>query len=76
MECECKHGPVRGNYDGLVVLACVTRDTAPRLRCFDPAIDIALPPPAFLRGLRPVWKSSSVLCSIREHRVERGAPDI
>ena len=30
MECECKHGPVRGNYDGLVVLACLTRDTTPR----------------------------------------------
>ena len=30
LECECKHGPVRGNYDGLVVLACLTRDTTPR----------------------------------------------
>ena len=29
-ECECKQGPVRGNYDGLVVLACLTRDTTPR----------------------------------------------
>ena len=30
MDCECKNGPIRGNYDGLVVLACVTKDTAPR----------------------------------------------
>ena len=29
-ECECRGGVVRGGYDGLVVLACVTRDTAPR----------------------------------------------
>ena len=41
--------------------APATRDTAPRLRCFDPATDVALPPPAFLRGLGPVWKSSSEL---------------
>jgi hypothetical protein len=41
--------------------APATRDTAPRLRCFDPSQDVALPPPAFLRGLRPVWKSSSEL---------------
>ena len=26
-----------------------TRDTAPRVRCFDNAMDVALPPPAFLR---------------------------
>ena len=30
MDCECKNGPIRGNYDGLVVLACVTKDTTPR----------------------------------------------
>ena len=36
--------------------APATRDTAPRLRCFDPSTDVALPPPAFLRGFRPVWK--------------------
>jgi len=39
--------------------APATRDTAPRLRCFDPSTDVALPPPAFLRGCCPVWKSSS-----------------
>ena len=33
--------------------APATRDTAPRLRCFDPSQDVALPPPAFLRGLTP-----------------------
>ena len=31
--------------------APATRDTAPRLRCFDPSTDVALPPPAFVRGL-------------------------
>ena len=41
--------------------APATRDTAPRLRCFDPSQDVALPPPAFLRGFCPVWKSSSEL---------------
>ena len=40
--------------------APATRDTAPRLRCFDPSQDVALPPPAFLRGLCPVWKYRSV----------------
>ena len=30
MDCECKNGPIRGNYDGLVVLACITKDTTPR----------------------------------------------
>ena len=29
--------------------APVTRNTSPRLRCFDDAMDISLPPPAFLR---------------------------
>ena len=28
--------------------APVTRDTAPKLRCFDGAKDVALPPPGFL----------------------------
>ena len=27
MDCECKNGPI--NYNGLVVLACVTKDTTP-----------------------------------------------
>ncbi|XP_023323509.1 uncharacterized protein LOC111697665 [Eurytemora carolleeae] len=26
-DCLCKHGPVRGGYDGLVVLAAITRDS-------------------------------------------------
>ena len=30
INCECKNGPIRGNYDGLVVLACITKDTTPR----------------------------------------------
>ena len=30
LECECKNGPVRGNYDGLVVLAALTKDTTPK----------------------------------------------
>ena len=38
--------------------APATRDTAPRLRCFDPSMDVALPPPAFLRGFCPAWKSN------------------
>ena len=30
LECDCKNGPVRGNYDGLVVLACLTKETSPK----------------------------------------------
>ena len=30
LDCDCKNGPVRGNYDGLVVLACLTKETSPR----------------------------------------------
>lgn len=29
-ECLCKQGPVRGGYDGMVVLTCLTKDCVPR----------------------------------------------
>ena len=29
-ECLCRQGPVRGHYDGLVVLTCLTKQTVPR----------------------------------------------
>ena len=30
LDCECKNGPVRGNYDGLVVLACINKESSPK----------------------------------------------
>ena len=29
-DCLCKQGPIRGGYDGMVVLACITKDCIPR----------------------------------------------
>jgi hypothetical protein len=29
-DCLCRQGPVRGHYDGMVILTCITKDSAPR----------------------------------------------
>ena len=40
----------REKHKGHLWRAPVTRDTAPRLKCFDDANDVVLPPPAYLRS--------------------------
>ena len=30
MACRCRHGPVRGQYDGMMVLACITKESIPK----------------------------------------------
>ena len=29
-DCLCRQGPIRGHYDGMVVLTCITKDSTPR----------------------------------------------